>query len=402
MVSKMKWVRWGGVVSAIVAVLVVGSVLRAAEIMVNNSVDELTDNGRCSLREAVRAANADEAVDDCAAGSGEDVITLGVATYTLSIPGTGEDEALTGDLDIAGDLTINGSTDGSTIIDGGGIDRVFHLDPSGAGAALAAGGFFFTFNNLTISNGDAGADDGGGVVLSNGIATFNGVTISGNRTTGSGCGIYSSGGTLTLNNSTISNNISTCTGGGIRFSGTTGNLNNVTIANNSLGGITINDGTINMRNSIIAGNSDASGGSSDCDGTITSRGYNLIQDPTGCLVVGITAGNITGVDPVLEELADNGGTTGTHAIGGGSPAIDAGDPTGCKDETDASLATDQRGLPRGATRCDIGAFEIACGNGHAEGDEECDDGNTTSGDGCDSACLTEGGSGGCGLIKRFL
>ena len=392
----MKWVQRGWIASAIAVILVVGSVLCAAEITVNISIDEVTANGNCSLREAILAANADAVVDGCTAGSEADLITLVADTYTLSLPGSGEDEGLTGDLDIAGDLTITGSTDGRTIIDGGGIDRVFHLDPSGAG------GFFFTFSHLTIRNGDAGADDGGGIALSNGTATFNEVTISGNKTTGSGCGIYSSGGTLTLNNSTISNNASTCTGGGIRFSGTTGNLNNVTIANNSFGGITIDDGTVNMRNSIIADNADASGDSPDCDGTIASQGYNLIEDPTGCIVVGITAGNITGVDPILEELADNGGPTETHAIGGGSPAIDAGDPTGCKDETDASLATDQRGLPRGAPRCDIGAFEISCGNGHAEGGEECDDGNTTSGDGCDSACLTESGSGGCGLIKKFL
>src|SRR3989304_4262331 len=105
------------------------------------------------------------------------------------------------------------------MIDGGGIDRGFDLDPS------AAGGFFFTFSHRAIRNGDAGADDGGGIALSNGTATFNEVTISGNKTTGSGCGIYSSGGALTLNNATISNNASTCTGGGIRFSGTTGDLN---------------------------------------------------------------------------------------------------------------------------------------------------------------------------------
>jgi hypothetical protein len=48
----------------------------------------------------------------------------------------------------------------------------------------------------------------------------------------------------------------------------------------------------------------------------------------------------------------------------GSPAIDAGDPGGCRDNLGALLLTDQRGFARhvdgnnGATvRCDIGAFE---------------------------------------------
>jgi len=34
----------------------------------------------------------------------------------------------------------------------------------------------------------------------------------------------------------------------------------------------------------------------------------------------------------------------------------------------------------------------ACGNGFLEGGEECDDGNTASGDGCSSACRIEGTS----------
>lgn len=37
---------------------------------------------------------------------------------------------------------------------------------------------------------------------------------------------------------------------------------------------------------------------------------------------------------------------------------------------------------------------IRCGNGLVEGSEECDDGNTVSGDGCSSACVTEVGAAG--------
>lgn len=39
-----------------------------------------------------------------------------------------------------------------------------------------------------------------------------------------------------------------------------------------------------------------------------------------------------------------------------------------------------------------------CGDGHVDGTEQCDDGNTTSGDGCSATCQTEGGGGGdCGV-----
>ncbi|MCP4365312.1 MAG: hypothetical protein GY800_08475 [Planctomycetes bacterium] len=54
-------------------------------------------------------------------------------------------------------------------------------------------------------------------------------------------------------------------------------------------------------------------------------------------------------DPLLENLADNGGPTMTMALQSGSPAIDAGSGSYCP-------STDQRGLARDGV-CDIGAFE---------------------------------------------
>jgi hypothetical protein len=52
-------------------------------------------------------------------------------------------------------------------------------------------------------------------------------------------------------------------------------------------------------------------------------------------------------DPLLQPLADNGGSSRTFALGSGSPAI--GHAHDCP-------ATDQRGLPR-ANPCDTGAYE---------------------------------------------
>ena len=54
-------------VLAVSGVLVPGAVapVEAAGITVTTTSDELTVNGRCSLREAVIAANSDTAVDTC-------------------------------------------------------------------------------------------------------------------------------------------------------------------------------------------------------------------------------------------------------------------------------------------------------------------------------------------------
>jgi len=64
-------------------------------------------------------------------------------------------------------------------------------------------------------------------------------------------------------------------------------------------------------------------------------------------------GDTITADPLLQPLADNGGTTMTHALSAGSPAIDAGNNL-------ASLYSDQRGSPftrSAGPKPDIGAFE---------------------------------------------
>ena len=104
-------------------------------------------------------------------------------------------------------------------------------------------------------------------------------------------------------------------------------------------------------NSIVAGNTQASGGDEASDGGGTFAGSN----------------NVIGGDPRLNPLANNGGLTQTMLPYLDSPAVDAYDPTGgnCGSYTDpitaatVPITTDQRGLvrPQG-TKCDIGAVDI--------------------------------------------
>jgi hypothetical protein len=75
--------------------------------------------GGCSLREAVIAANARPGPNSVSLAAGR--------TYRLALGGTGEDGALTGDLDVAGPLTISTRGRGRATIDAARIDRVLDL-----------------------------------------------------------------------------------------------------------------------------------------------------------------------------------------------------------------------------------------------------------------------------------
>ena len=94
----------------------------------------------------------------------------------------------------------------------------------------------------------------------------------------------------------------------------------------------------------------------DCYALVTSLhslGHNLIETTTNCLISGTMLGNITGQDPLLGPLQNNGGSTLTQAPLRGSPAIDHGDDLNCP-------LIDQRGFRRPiGLHCDIGAMEYS-------------------------------------------
>jgi uncharacterized repeat protein (TIGR01451 family) len=186
---------------------------------------------------------------------------------------------------------------------------------------------------------------------------LNDSTVSGN-TTQFGSGIYNNTGTSTLNNSTISGNTGLNNAGGIFMNGGTLILNNSTISGNTglnnVGGIGNSLGTVTLQNSIVAGNT-TSGIGPDCNGTIGSAGYNLIGNTSGCAFApGV--GDLINIAARLGPLQDNGGSTLTQALLPGSPAINAGNPAGCTNNSGAPLPFDQRGYLR-IGRCDIGAYE---------------------------------------------
>jgi hypothetical protein len=235
-----------------------------------------------------------------------------------------------------------------------------------------------TITDSTIT--DNTALSGGGIGLSIfGRLTLERSTVSGNRALGNGArggGISiasATQATATIDNSTISGNSSDGDGGGI-YLGSNSQLTVVssTIAFNQTGSpwyagqgggfwAAANTGTLQIRNTIVAGNA-AGGGGADVQGAVTSQGYNLIQDVSGTAITGDETGNLYGVDPLLYTLADNGGPTPTHALLDGSPAIGAGDPA-------LAGTTDQRGVTR-PDAVDMGAYQTEPSSGTVHPDRQ--------------------------------
>lgn len=164
---------------------------------------------------------------------------------------------------------------------------------------------------------------------------------------------------LTLRNVTVSGN----TDFGVRtFNSAFAFIYNSTFAGN---GTALSNESINdffLDNSILADST-----LSDCEGDFTGS-FNLVENGN-CTQVGGQAGTIvTGVDPVLGPLADNGGRVVTHTLLAGSPAIDAGNPNVpfAMSFGQACEAFDARGVIRprdngndGSFICDLGAVEVS-------------------------------------------
>jgi CSLREA domain-containing protein len=228
-------------------------------------------------------------------------------------------------------------------------NSVISDNDGGSGGGGLIGWGTATLVNSTLANNTAAS---GGGITNNGTLIIYGSTLSGNSAfdpfseEGYGGAIHNND-VMTITNSTISGNNAVTQGGGIRNFGQLKLQNSVVVNNTALtgGGIFGISGVVSTTNSIIAGN--LSGG--DCRGMITSQDYNLDSDSSCNLAQPHDKPN---VNPMLGSLANNGGSTQTHELLVGSPAINGGD---CSMGT---VLVDQRGIarPQGSA-CDIGSYE---------------------------------------------
>jgi predicted outer membrane repeat protein len=217
-----------------------------------------------------------------------------------------------------------------------------------------------SFTGCTFSNNIAASK--GGAIDSPGLnLVISACTFVGNQSHGDGGALsIGNGGTgNTIVNSTFSGNRSTAgSGGAITFTfGGTFNIADCTFAANhaaSHGGALNNTSTMTLANTIVAGDTALVG--PDIFGPVKAN-FCLIQNISGWTPVPVSANNITGKDPMLAPLANNGGPTQTMGLLPISAAINAGSnalvPSG--------VTTDQRGpgfarIVNGVV--DIGAFEL--------------------------------------------
>jgi PKD repeat protein len=362
----------------------------------------------CSLRQAL------------AASAPGDTIQLGTGTYAL----TQGNQLLVGH-----SLTIAGDGSGATTIDGGsnqatpghqarilkvtagtvdvhdvgfnggtdaqdegfaGCSPCSTLQANGGGALFNAGGTvtleqvafhdnFTSANPLggAIANGSGSlamtdvsfrhdfAGLGGGLYVSGGTVTADGVTFEDEFGEFGGGAILINGGSTTLVNTTITGNGGFGRGGGIENAHGALTLRNDTLAGNGRGSLETDSGAFTRVQNTIIGAGSSGGGDGDCvapgvstgTSSITANavtqdlGHNLDEDGS-CGLAG--DGDVSGVAPHVATIADNTGPTRTMALLHGSPAIDAADGSACP-------AHDQRGVARPSGACDIGAYEAVLG-----------------------------------------
>ena len=327
----------------------------------------------CPLPDQIIAANTDRPYRACPAGNGADTIYL-IRDFVL----TDKLQPITSHITIEG----NGYT-----ISGDNKFRIFDVD-----------GGMLTIKNLTVTEGRAPTDSGGGAIrlqnngrvavsdshfvnnragsggaifigwegADNSWMTVNNSYFSENRSTSSGGALYAGSGSISVSNSSFVNNSAGYEGGAIgvvnfirvdvdnstfisngsaalsAVNGPTVTLTHITIYSRTTSPIRLSrqyfdsPSRVNLRNSILDG------------GEISPEECAQLKQNIGNLIKDGSCSPMLSGDPMLAEATDAPVYLDLQA---GSPAIKAADTRFCPDY-------DQIGRPRTIVgRCDIGAIE---------------------------------------------
>ncbi|UXI66559.1 CSLREA domain-containing protein [Tahibacter amnicola] len=392
--------------TAILAAALVSTGVGAATITVSVVDDVVANDGACSLREAITAANTGQpsgmAPGECGRGLAAPYTRIDVpsGTYRITRVAVNEDNNAGGDLDLrAAFIELRGDDAQTTTLRGDRDERVLDIGDANAttvsvimsgltlrdgGGATGGGirvraGASVQLSQSMLSNNEAST---GGAIYAEGALSIDRVTFHANAATdpagpGGGAIRYVGATTATLRNATFNGNESFTDGGFARFDGPA-MLNNVTVTetvtdadfNGSGDGALVSALSVQMSNSILAGNADLSvvtGGANNPDcvaapGTLVSAGYNLIGNIGTACNVSPSTGDLFGsaaniLNPQLMPLALYLGDIDTQPPMVTSPAFDTGDPA-LPSGAPHCEPVDAHGLPRrSGGRCDRGATE---------------------------------------------
>jgi CSLREA domain-containing protein len=328
-------------IPVVLAVAGLGSA-QAADFWVNvtsDTNDGVCSAAHCSLREAVIEANRH---------AGYDNIWLPAGHFTLSIQGTFEDVAATGDLDLLEGVALRGQGAWDTRIDADRIDRVFHtlanqgyifedLTVTGGGnlgqGGLGGGGIWFEDGSATITRCNivdnetgslAGVDyHGGGLLFSSPVGNhyLDSVIFNGNRAThGGGLAILDPSNDFYINTTTMIANEAAGDGGAVFNQGNPTFVNS-TIFNNTaghLGGAVVNRGNIVLGECTISGNTAGMsiGGMWIADGSVWVRRSTIADNSSWEVFVSPGTGAVAEFTNTIIEGGCSGDVDAISSLGG--------------------------------------------------------------------------------------
>lgn len=192
------------VVLMMVGVLGLALPAAAATIPVTTTAPAVEVDGQCSLNEAIANANTDARFSpDCPEGSGSDVIELASSAHYVLDQVSANYFGPTGLFIVTSEITVEGNDSTIERAVGAPLFRLVAVSEAGT----------LNLVNLTLTNGDAGGDEGG-ALYSRGVVALIRCAVTGNRAL-SGGGLRNQSGTMTVTDSVISLNVAEGGGGGI-------------------------------------------------------------------------------------------------------------------------------------------------------------------------------------------
>lgn len=212
-------------------------------------------------------------------------------------------------------------------------DTHLSANEAGDGGAISHDGDLPLRLVRSLVSGNVGGTTGG--ITGRAPTTLETTTVSGNRG-GIVGGIRAE--RLTLVSSTVAANVATAdTNGNLRL-----------------------EGPVTLTGSVVA---NPGGGTQPDDVNCTffapavASASGSVASDASCALGG---GNLDATDPLLQPLALNGGTLGSHALMPASPAIDFAGPA-CPSPDARGIARPADGNQDGAAACDAGAYEFVPG-----------------------------------------